>query len=323
MSCCIILLRSSMLFIVCLAGLSGAASTACAGGGAVAQQMSWYQTATMKVLSNARDLIEPTLPDDQLDIAKSIRYRVTSSPGIGAFAAYESGHRVIVIHAGTIQMIDWFVDLAVINEELGREGCYKEYASYLTEMISDNASAVANHMPLMLTKSPIVYASTTDGNCAGITSADFTAVDDYGKLKSGMIESSIMFLYLHELGHHVLHHTDGKKTYDKSGLAMSRKQEDAADMYAVEAAMGANYSLTPAIPWFMFMAQFGGDSIEAEEKSDHPLGLRRVLHVYDKTIDFYEDHPDRLSERGLDNEALSDLKKQRSLLADQLSSIDK
>ena len=62
----------------------------------------WYQKIAKMVLKNARREIEPVLSQNELRIAKSIKYRVTSSPNVGAFAFREDGRRKIVITAGMI-----------------------------------------------------------------------------------------------------------------------------------------------------------------------------------------------------------------------------
>ena len=78
-------------------------------------------------------------------------------------------------------------------------------------------------------------------------------------MKARALEASIVFLYLHELGHHVHGDTDGKRTDDRAGLKMSREQEDAADEYAVRTALKAGYYVSAAFPLFSFIASFGGD----------------------------------------------------------------
>ena len=107
----------------------------------------WFQRNTIVVtVNNARQLIEPTLSPTDRETAQSINYVVTGSYGIGAFAAYDNDQRVIVIHAGTIQMMDWFYDAITADADLGHKGCYQEFVNYLQGVIARNNNLVSNHM---------------------------------------------------------------------------------------------------------------------------------------------------------------------------------
>jgi hypothetical protein len=74
---------------------------------------------------------------------------------------------------------------------------------------------------------------------------------------------------------------------------MHRSQEDAADRWAITHALKAHYNLIAAMPIFSFIALLGGNSIESEVKMDHPLGLRRVLTLFDEVSQFYRQHPEQ------------------------------
>ena len=50
-------------------------------------------------------------------------------------------------------------------------------------------------------------------------------LDDFAKYRAKAIEASIMFLYLHELGHRTLNHVQNKDIQDIKNLAMSRSNE--------------------------------------------------------------------------------------------------
>jgi hypothetical protein len=274
------------------------------------------------VLANARKMIEPTLSPEELTIARSIVYRINGGPGIGAFAAYKDGRRLIVISAGMVQMFDWLYDLATIEFELSRKGCFQEYISYLEDGMIRNQKAIVNGLPLSPVKNPFTFANDTDGQCGRLTTADFIAIPDFGLNKAKAIEASIVFLYLHELGHHVLDHVLETKDRNARDLTKSRDQEDKADRYAVVTALGANYSLVPATPWYLYIAIFGGNSIEAENSASHPLGIRRILSVYDETIDYYDRDPQAWRGELSYQDLLAGLNEQRSQVRALLQSLD-
>ncbi|AZL67976.1 M48 family metalloprotease [Pseudomonas oryziphila] len=288
----------------------------------LAYDLTWYQQSTKTVLKNARKLIEPTLPPNERAIANSITYKVSSSPGIGAFAAFDDNERIIIISAGTIQIIDWIQDLLTMEAELDKPGCYSEFLIYLNEIMETNALRISNHLPPQPAMSPLVYSAHTDGACSGVTIEDFQELDNFNYYKAKAIEASIMFMYLHELGHHVLNHVKNKHIQEPENLAMSRSKENAADQYAIVTALHANYNLVAAAPWNYFMAAFGGGSLEAEKKSDHPLGVKRVLSIYDNAIIYYTDNPGAWKDPTTYDDLMAGLKKQRDLIKEQINNIE-
>lgn len=282
----------------------------------------WYQQNIRIVLSNSRNLIEAILTRQQLEIAKSIEYVVTGSSGIGAFAAYENDRRLVVIHAGTFQVLDWMFEAIQRETSLSQTGCYKDYVSYLQQGIQENTQRVANQLPPRPVGSPGAYAATHQSNCVQISTAEFArGVPDFGEQRAKQMEASIMFLYLHELGHHVLGHTTNSRANQPSSLAMTRSKENDADRFAIVTALKARYNLTVATPWNAFVAAFGGNSIEAEHKSDHPLGLRRVLTIFDETVRYYESNPTAWPDRQTYSTVVADLKKQRDTLQKQIEEL--
>jgi hypothetical protein len=229
----------------------------------------------------------------------------------------------VVIHAGTVQVIDWIFDAGWLDAELGKSGCFKEYSSYLGRQIERNQTRVANSLNPNAVAPPIIFARSSEANdCAGVTTQQFLASPGLGERKARAIEASIMFLYLHELGHHVLEHTRGKRTADLAGLAMSRSQEDAADRFAISTGLRAGYSLVPAMPWHALMAMFGGDSIEAERKSTHPLGIGRVLRIYEETLRFYQQSPSRWPNPATYSAGMQELTKEISRLRPLVESMN-
>src|SRR4051794_21837694 len=114
---------------VCITALCVACSSLPATAQFAGVDLRPYQQSTLEVLRNARALFEPKLSPAQQGIAQSIAYRVSVSPGIGAFAAFEDGRRLIVIHAGTVQMMDWMFDSMWISGKLGRRGCFEDFVT--------------------------------------------------------------------------------------------------------------------------------------------------------------------------------------------------
>ena len=248
-----------------------------------------YMDGIQTVLRNGRKLIEPTLLPAELTIARSITYRVQRSSNANAFAAWEDGNRLVLINAGMIAVFDWIADALIMDKDLGYTGCLEAYGNYLGQGIIDNSMRAQQGVPLAPVFVPGTYAVQIGGPCSGFTASQFTARPELGQVRARMMEASIMFVYLHELGHHVLNHvpTDMVDTADKS---MHRSQEDAADRWAILAALRAGYLLNGAYPWTIFVALLGGNSLEAEIQSTHPLGIRRDLLIYEQTLSYLQTH---------------------------------
>lgn len=308
--------------LICVVGLLLAFESSAVAQRGGAESLEWYQQTTRVVLANARNLIEPLLDEREREVARAIEYRVTSSGGLNAFAATENGRQIIVIHAGLIQMMAWFYDLISMETIFDRKGCFKEYIEHLDPVLQENQYKVANQLPLRRVPSPATYGATTTGACSGLKSSDFARNSDYVEQRPRQIEASIMFIYLHELGHHIHRHTANADLKRRHSLEMSRHQEDEADSFAVLTALKAGYFLTAATPFYSYAAAFSGNSLEAEKLASHPLGLRRVLHMFDRTVTYLRENPMIWRNRSTYSRLLRDLEDDRDKLQEQVSKID-
>jgi hypothetical protein len=276
--------------------------------------LEWYQAVTKDVLKNARALIRPALNKREAEIERSIKFRVSADPAFVAEAGQEDDQRVVVISAGAIQAID-FVSDAIIFEELGGTGCVSDYIQYWSAAVIDNSERYGQGLAPKRVASPAIFARSGGNACSNTDLSGYASEAEY---KSKMIEASIMYLYLHELGHHVLHHIGSEQPVDADDKnAFRREQEDAADRYAFETAPRANYSLLAAVPMMVIISGIGGNSIEAEHKSDHPLGLKRYLRLIQLSIDRYEQDPSAIPD-GADDIVMK-LKNFKASLDEQIS----
>jgi hypothetical protein len=281
----------------------------------------WYRVHGQNVLNNARKMVEPRLEADELEIARSVRYRVSSSPGIGAFATWQRDRRFILISAGIIQISEWLAEAFLFEMELGATGCFEEYSNYLGEKVIENTRRAQLKLGAKMVLNPITYARDNDGACSAVKPRHFTSRPELGHIRASLIEASIVFLYLHELAHHVLGHTDKLRSNQLPETAMQRQEEDAADRWAITTALRARYNLANAIPAYAFIAITGGNSLEAEKRMTHPLGIRRVLTLFDELIAHYRAHPDSWQEPPSVTTMIAELEKSRALVKAELNSL--
>jgi hypothetical protein len=283
--------------------------------------LTWYQQSAETVLANSRGIIEPTLSEDERTLARSIRYRVTASPGAGAFATYEDHRRLVVISAGIVQLMEWLAEAIIYDDDLGQRGCFQDYSKYLGEQIIENTERNSRGLPPRVAVNVLGYAQQFGDACKDINPREFMSRNDLGAYRARMIEASIMFLYLHELGHHILGHTDAIRDGRQSSVEMHRAQEDAADRWAIKTAFGANYNLLAAMPIFSFIALTGGNSLESERKMDHPLGLRRFLTLYDEVYAHFKADPTSWHGSRPFNDMMAEISAQRAELKRRIDSL--
>ncbi|RMA41451.1 hypothetical protein D9R08_14130 [Rhodophyticola porphyridii] len=90
---------------------------------------------------------------------------------------------------------------------------------------------------------------------------------------AAQMNASLTFLYLHELAHHTLGHLEsGNRT-----LSISREQEAAADRWAIRIMVESDLAApAAALPMMRFLVLLGGETLEDERRSTHPLGMRRM-----------------------------------------------
>jgi hypothetical protein len=231
-----------------------------------------YQRRTKIVIHNILELVSPHLISNEAIIVKATEFRVTPTWLTNAYARRRpGGDRQVILGAGLSAYLEQIAD-AYVTEADGKAGCTNEYVAYLAPGLIDNTRRAARGLEPRGVALFYGFADSTHGACRGASPAIFQNVDN-GRLFAGIMDASVAFVVLHELGHQVLGHVD----HETNELTPRRSQEAEADAWAVSTALNSGYDLRAAAPWFILISAIGGDSIEDEEHSDHPLGGRRVL----------------------------------------------
>ena len=244
------------------------------------QPLVYYRIHTEKVLRNAARMVEPALSPDEREIQSRVSVRVPLSEEVGAYARRSpSGKPEILISAGLTRVLEWLATAEISEVHFGTRGCLEDYSTYLLRGIAENSQRVKSGEQPRPVFGPALYARRNRGACDDLRS-DFTSSQVAGEHFAGAMDASLCFLYLHEFGHHVLHHVGNTES-----LAISRAQEAAADAWAISTAFEARFNLAAASPAFNFVAGLGGGSLEDEVKQTHPLGIRRVVSMLTEARD--------------------------------------
>ena len=226
-----------------------------------------YQKYTEIVLKNSESHIKPYLNRVERRALKNVRVHVPAEWPVIAQAYPEN----IIVSAGMSWVLEQLALSNTSDYQLGYQGCDEEYTRYLAEAIANNTKRVDSqrkpHAALTLES----YATEYQGSCKGFRNQEIGR-SGYGEHFARLMDASLMFLYLHELGHHVLDHVKNVPP----NLAYQREDEAEADAWAIEMGFRSNFNVLVGAPIMNLIAALGGASFEAEEKQTHPLGIRRI-----------------------------------------------
>lgn len=297
---------------ICLA-LSLVAST----GKVRAQSLDFYENAVRSVTVAFKNAFCPELPSAERSECEETPIVVKRSWG---FVGRASASR-IEISAGTgwiFDTIDWARTFS--NEITGSDDCFNEYMSYVYEGIDENTQRLRAGMSAKRVDGIGLFAPG-HASCDGINAETIAAVGaSQASIHARGVESSLIFILLHELGHVVLGHT--KHDPDSLSLAVKRDLETDADTWAVETANRSSYMLGSSMAPY-FIASLQQSTTDWEQNSDHPMGMRRLANFYGLILNDLESNPGRREQLGGDYEAvLNDTREQAELANGCLAKIE-
>lgn len=237
----------------------------------VRQELEWYRTRALPILSEVRDELRVTLTDEQRAIESTISYRIVLGGNCNAVARIMDGERTIETTAGFIQVIDWVATALAIGERFGAAECLDAYMHSLTEGILDNSDRIAAHERLRLVMSPLIFVRDNRDVCPSINEASFRAKHGADEMREMLLRGGLKFLAAHELAHHIFGHV-GRRPNNVDSI---REQERRADQFAFERMGLSHTNPINAMPVLLLYGSLEGFSIEGEDTRDHPAGVRR------------------------------------------------
>lgn len=233
-----------------------------------------YEHSIRQMIPGFRRIFCENLPEPDKGICVSAPIRIVGSH---AFNASTDGRR-IYISSGTAMVFDATASAYVNAGELtGSNECFYEYMGNFIQTLLVNTERKKLHLPLRALVGIIEFSEYSE-YCSGVNAEGVMSVyPETNSLRVKEIEAAIAFLLLHELGHIV----NGDLSEDKSllSLAQMRERELRADNWALQAASKAEYILFPNLAVY-FVGALQGYSMDWEENSDHPLGIRRASIIY-------------------------------------------
>lgn len=270
----------SAILILPLLALSIVHNVGTAGDGDYGR---WLTNNTKTVIENIKIRLYPTISLSERRIVKAIRFKFHPSTSINAQAYTLGSTPYVRIFRGYLMVIDQLSIAFIVDEELGYSGCYKEVLLDIYDLVNKNTvrstSGLATTQPLLS-----VWGRALDQNssCYGLTHQEFTEDPGTGRRYARLAEGALAYMTLHEIAHHVLGHTqsDGSITT----LKHIRIQETEADYWAFKKALEIKVNpIAGAASWTFFSILDGAD-ISSEERSTHPLSLRRFIRMLETVL---------------------------------------
>jgi hypothetical protein len=235
------------------------------------QQLEWYKSRAEPILSEVRDELRSTLSAEQRATEATISYRILLDGNCNAFARRVDGRRTIETTAGFVQIIDWVSTALAIGDRFGAPDCLAEYMDYLTDGILDNSDRIAAHERLQPVASTLKFVHDNRDVCPRVTEASFRAKPGADDMRERLLRGGIKFLAAHELAHHLLGHV-GRMPGNVEAI---REQERRADEFAFSRMILSSTSPIEAMSVLLLYGTLEGFSIEGEDTSTHPAGVRR------------------------------------------------
>lgn len=234
-------------------------------------RLSHLQRNTEALLGHAKNQISEYLTHSERHVQRQADVRVPASYALIAHA-YPGK---IVISSGTLWMLEQLAMAHIAERKLDYPGCEKDYTNFNATGITQSA-----HGQGFIQLTLEAYAETFGGACTGFVASEISAHDRVGDLVR-LVRASMMLIYLHELGHHVLGHVNDIP----SDAHYTRKLEAAADAWAIETAYRSGFNVLDGIPALNLIAALSAEKLADENSQTHPRGVRRIHDMIHQAVD--------------------------------------
>jgi hypothetical protein len=290
---------TNVLVVCCLIEVCGPLTTvACAEAQSYEEELRFETNAVRSIIPAWKAVFCPSLGiNDRMQCQNTPIY-ITPSWAVGAFAELDGNGPKITFSSGTAAMLRglaWARDLSL---EYAAISCFMEFSRAYASTLQSNTEAQKFGRKMVPALGIVQFAELNPKICPGITQA---TADSYARehldRHTVVVEAGISFILLHELGHIVRGHVH----LQLGSLSLERRREIEleADSWALEAAMRARQHLvTGMTPVWLTLLQ--GSSLDWEQHSDHPLGVRRAQNFFKTLKTEYSNNPD--FRRPLENE---------------------
>ncbi|NNE63738.1 MAG: hypothetical protein HKN34_06630 [Gammaproteobacteria bacterium] len=233
-------------------------------------QLSHLQRHTETLLDQAQTQISVHLTHSERLIQRRAKIRVPASYALIAHA-YAGA---IEISGGTMWILEQLAMAHIVDHDFNYEGCEKDYTNYIANGITQSA-----HDRGFVQLSLQAYGAKIGGACGGFDVSEIIAYDMVRDVQR-LMQASMMLVYLHELGHHVLGHVDRIP----DALDNVRQLEAAADAWTIEVAYRSGINVLDGVPALNLIAALNAGKQRDENTLTHPHGLERIRNMTHRAI---------------------------------------
>lgn len=234
-------------------------------------RLSHLQRHTENILGHVENQISVYLTDSERQIQRRANIRVPASYALIAHA-YPGA---IEISAGTLWILEQLAMAHIADYDFNYSGCEKDYTSFIANGISQSAQD-QGFVQLSLED----YGKNFGGACARFDVSTISAngvARDFERL----VQASMMMIYLHELGHHVLGHVDSIP----ASLEIARQLEAATDAWTIEVAYRSGFNVLDGVPALNLIAALNAGKLGDNKTLTHPHGLQRIRDMTHRALE--------------------------------------
>ena len=234
-------------------------------------RLSHLQRHTETMLGHVENQISVYLTHSERQIQRRANIRVPASYALIAQAYPDA----IEISGGTLWILEQLAMAHIADHALNYSGCEKDYTDFIANGITQSA-----HDRGFVQLSLEAYGEKFGGACARF---DLSKINAHGvsiDLERAML-ASVMLIYLHELGHHVLGHVNSIP----AGLDNARQLEAAADAWAIEIAYRAGFNVLDGVPALNLIAALNAGKSGDENTLTHPHGRQRIRDMTHRALE--------------------------------------
>jgi len=233
-------------------------------------RLSHLQRHTEAMLGHAETQISTYLTRAERQIQRQADIRVPASYALIAHA-YPGN---IVISGGTLWVLEQLAMAHIADRDLDYPGCETDYTNFIATGIVDAAHGQGFvQLPLE------AYGASYGGACASFDVSEISAHGKVGDL-ARLMQASMMLIYLHELGHHVLGHVNNIP----DDAHYTRQLEAAADAWAIETAYRSGFNVLDGVPALNLIAALSAEKLADENRQTHPHGVGRIRDMMHRAL---------------------------------------
>lgn len=246
----------------------------------------WYEDSVMAEKARIKQVVEHikgsflnAMSEEERLIAKQVVVRVTDDFVVSHAGRGSAGRMLAYISVHDVMAVQQLFASRLLKELGGRFESLGGYPEYLVNRLIDNMRGEARRRPSIQE-----FLGLSRGEIEDLIRGQSDGIQEVSVQVGRMGGLAVMFLYAHEISHHVLKH------FDKDHPATTLEKEAQADSWAVSLILRAapegsdqrlnHLRLTGIVPMFMLASQLEARAPQIYNvNKTHPHGSARLQRL--------------------------------------------